>query len=119
MKSVLLKSPGGFDNIYVKESDTPGQPSPGQIKVAIKESSLNFHDLLVANGTVPTADNRLLMSDGAGVVEEVGEGVTEFQIGDNVVSCFFPQWPAGPAFEAVGSFPILQEMVSTGWQVKL
>ncbi|MDV6249990.1 NAD(P)-dependent alcohol dehydrogenase [Vibrio sp. EA2] len=104
MKSVLLKSPGGLDNIYVKETEAPDQPGPGQIKVAIKASSLNFHDFLVANGTAPTADDRILMSDGAGIVEAVGEGVTEFQVGDQVVSCFFPQWPAGPAYEDVGSF---------------
>jgi NADPH:quinone reductase-like Zn-dependent oxidoreductase len=35
------------------------------------------------------------MSDGAGVVEEVGAGVTEFAAGDPVVSCFFPQWLDG------------------------
>lgn len=104
MKSVLLKSPGGFNNIYVKESVNPPQPGPGQIKVAIKASSLNFHDFLVANGTISTADNRILMSDGAGIVEAVGDGVSEFQVGDNVVSCFFPQWPAGPAYDPVGSF---------------
>src|SRR5690625_4782252 len=64
--------------------------------------SLNYHDLLVANGGIPTADNRVLLSDGAGVVDAVGEGVTEFAVGDHVVSTFFPVWPAGPAFSAVG-----------------
>src|SRR5258705_10532537 len=40
------------------------------------------------------------MSDGAGVVKAVGEGVAEFRPGDRFVSCFFPQWqdglPSGP-----------------------
>jgi NADPH:quinone reductase-like Zn-dependent oxidoreductase len=35
------------------------------------------------------------MSDGAGVVEAVGDGVTEFRPGDPVVSCFFPGWLDG------------------------
>jgi NADPH:quinone reductase-like Zn-dependent oxidoreductase len=35
------------------------------------------------------------MSDGAGVVTAVGEGVTEFAVGDHVVSCFFPHWQSG------------------------
>lgn len=37
------------------------------------------------------------MADGAGVVEEVGVGVSEFAPGDAVVSCFFPTWLDGPA----------------------
>ncbi|WP_175773631.1 zinc-binding dehydrogenase, partial [Paraburkholderia phenazinium] len=45
-----------------------------------------------------------LMSDGAGVVEAVGEGVTEFQPGDAVVSLFFPHWVDGAAYPAVGDF---------------
>ncbi len=44
------------------------------------------------------------MSDGAGVVEAVGDGVTAFKPGDHVVSCFFPQWPDGRAMAEVGSF---------------
>ena len=37
------------------------------------------------------------MSDGAGVVTAVGPGVTEFAVGDNVVSTFFPDWHGGEA----------------------
>ena len=36
------------------------------------------------------------MSDGAGIVEAVGDGVSEFKVGDHVVSCFFPNWLEGP-----------------------
>jgi NADPH:quinone reductase-like Zn-dependent oxidoreductase len=36
------------------------------------------------------------MSDGAGIVEAAGDGVTEFKVGDHVVSCFFPNWIEGP-----------------------
>ena len=44
------------------------------------------------------------MSDGAGVVEAVGEGVAEFRPGDHVVSCFFPQWQDGLPRGPVGDF---------------
>ena len=62
----------------------------------VHASSLNFHDFGVVIGRIKTADGRIPMSDGAGVVEAVGSGVTEFKVGDSVVSCFFPQWMDGP-----------------------
>lgn len=104
MKAAILQAPGGFDNITIQDLPDPGQPGPGEIRVKLHASSLNFHDLLVAKGAIPTADGRILMSDGAGVVEAVGAGVTEFQLGDHVVSCFFPHWQDGPAFPGVGNF---------------
>src|SRR6185312_3077832 len=41
-------------------------------------------------------DGRIPLADGAGTVEAVGEGVTEFAVGDAVVSTFFPAWLDGP-----------------------
>jgi NADPH:quinone reductase-like Zn-dependent oxidoreductase len=45
---------------------------------------------------MPADDGRIPMSDGAGEVVAVGEGVTAFSLGDKVMSTFFPDWPAGP-----------------------
>lgn len=104
MKAAILSAPGGIDRIKFHDIADPGQPGPGQIRVALHATSLNYHDLLVANGGIPTADGRILMSDGAGVVDAAGEGVTEFQPGDHVVSCFFPQWADGLPWDAVGNF---------------
>ncbi|MCO1336302.1 NAD(P)-dependent alcohol dehydrogenase [Microbulbifer sp. OS29] len=104
MKAITLKAPGGLENISVSDITDPGVPGPGQIRVAIGASSLNFHDLLVANGSIPSEDGRILMSDGGGNVDAVGEGVTDFLVGDSVVSCFFPQWPSGSAMASVGTF---------------
>jgi NADPH:quinone reductase-like Zn-dependent oxidoreductase len=106
MKAAVLRAPGGLDRIEIQDIPDPGQPGPGQIRIALHATSLNYHDLLVANGNVPTADSRVLMSDGAGVVEAVGECVVEFRPGDHVVSCFFPQWqdglPRGPVGDLAG-----------------
>ncbi|WHI50873.1 NAD(P)-dependent alcohol dehydrogenase [Microbulbifer sp. MLAF003] len=104
MKALTLKAPGGLNHISLSDMQDPGEPGPNQIRVAIGASSLNYHDLLVANGSIPTEDGRILMSDGAGTVEAVGEGVSEFKVGDSVVSCFFPQWQAGPACHNVWGF---------------
>jgi hypothetical protein len=112
MKAAVLRAPGGLDRIEVHDIPDSGQPGPGQIRIALHATSLNYHDLLVANGTIPAADGRVLMSDGAGVVEAVGEGVAEFRPGDHVVSCFFPQWQDGLSRGPVGDLAP-QAMAST------
>ncbi|WP_186074356.1 zinc-dependent alcohol dehydrogenase family protein [Burkholderia gladioli] len=104
MKAAVLRAPGGLERIEIRDVPDPGAPGPGQVRVALHATSLNFHDLLVAKGAIPTEDGRVLMSDGAGVVEAVGEGVTEFQPGDTVVSLFFPHWVDGASYPAVGDF---------------
>lgn len=95
MKAITLRLPAGLDNLHLVDLPDPGQPGPGQIRVRVHASSLNFHDYAVATGKMPTADGRIPMADGAGVVEAVGEEVTEFKVGDHVVSCFFPHWHDG------------------------
>ncbi len=95
MKAIRLRSPAGLDKLEVVTLDDPGQPGPGEIRVRVHASSLNYHDLAVVAGHMPTEDGRIPMSDGAGVVEAVGSGVTEFAAGDHVVSTFFPTWLNG------------------------
>ena len=102
MQAIELQQPGGLDKLNVVDVAAPGEPGPGEIKVRLHASSLNFHDYAVVAGMIPTDDKRIPMSDGAGVVEAVGEGVEEFAVGDAVVSTFFPYWLEGPA--RVGDF---------------
>ena len=97
MKAIRLRSPGGLDNLQLVDMDAPAAPGPGEVRVRIHASSLNYHDYGVASRPGWQADGRIPMSDGAGVIEEVGAGVTEFRPGDAVVSCFFPTWADGPA----------------------
>ena len=104
MKAVYVNGQGGLDNLEVRDIADPGQPGPGQIRVALHATSLNYHDLLVAKGGTPKQEPRLLMADGAGVVEAVGEGVEEFKVGDSVVSTFFPHWLDGLPSSSVGNF---------------
>jgi NADPH:quinone reductase-like Zn-dependent oxidoreductase len=95
MKTMTLRSPIGLDRLLVEDRPDPGEPGAGEIRVALHGSSLNYHDLGVATGRMPTADGRIPLADGAGIVESVGAGVTEFAAGDMVVSCFFPDWQDG------------------------
>jgi NADPH:quinone reductase-like Zn-dependent oxidoreductase len=95
MKIMRLRKPGGLENIYLDEGADAPKPGRGEIRVRLHASSLNFHDFAVARGSVQADDGRILMSDGAGEVVEVGEGVRAFKPGDAVVSLFFPGWAGG------------------------
>ena len=95
MKAVTLAAPGGLDRLKLVEMPDPGAPGAGEIRVRVHACSINFHDYAVARGFLPSADGRIPMADGAGVVEAVGAGVTEFSVGDSVVSGFFPSWIDG------------------------
>lgn len=97
MKAMRLRSPASLETLELVDLPDPGAPGPGQVRVRVQASSLNFHDYGVVSGRLKTEDGRIVLSDGAGVVEAVGSGVADFQVGDNVVSCFFPTWRDGPA----------------------
>ena len=101
MKAIRLKGPGGLERLAMVEMDEPGAPQEGEILVRLHASSLNYHDYLVALGTIPTADGLIPLTDGAGIVERLGAGVSEFAVGDHVVSCFFPDWQNGEAVPSV------------------
>ncbi len=95
MKQVTIKAPGGLRNLVMADAAGPAAPGPGEITVRIRATSLNYHDYRVCavEGALP--DGRIPMADGAGTVEAVGPGVTEFAAGDDVVSVFFPDWQLG------------------------
>ena len=105
MKTIRVGSPANLDTLLPVIAEDPGQPGPGQIRVKLAASSLNFHDYAVVAGMIATSAGRIPMSDGAGTVEAVGGGVTQFKVGDPVVSTFFPEWldgaPPTTAFKTV------------------
>ncbi len=94
MKVACVRKPGGLDHLVIESRPDPA-PKRGEILVRVRASSLNFHDYLVAMGSIPTPDGRIPMSDGAGEVIAVGEGVSRFKPGDRVLSVFFPEWQSG------------------------
>jgi NADPH:quinone reductase-like Zn-dependent oxidoreductase len=106
VRAIKLTTPGGLDNLKLAEIEAV-EPQCGEIRIRNHASSLNFHDYVVALGLIATDDGRIPMSDGAGIVEAVGAGVTEFQPGDKVMSCFFPHWADGRAdsLAKVGGVP--------------
>jgi len=84
------------------ERPTPS-PAPGQVLVRMHATSLNYRDLLIVRGSYRRGSPRLPLvplSDGAGEVVQVGEGVTRFRTGDRVASAFFQRWVDGPPDES-------------------
>ena len=101
MKAYQIQADGGID--AVQQIDLPDpQPAAGEVLVRMRAASLNFRDLIITRGGYPRNDRCpvIPLSDGAGEVLAVGEGVTRFQPGDRVVNCFFEDWEAGDVDEA-------------------
>jgi NADPH:quinone reductase-like Zn-dependent oxidoreductase len=76
------RGPGGY---RLGDAATP-EPGPGEVRVALRASALNHLDLWVAHGMPrPPTFPHVPGADGAGVVVDVGEGVTTAAVGDEVV----------------------------------
>lgn len=100
MRALELSYPWGAANLRLVTHPDP-QPGPGQVVVRMRAASLNFRDtLIIARGGYgrggETAPPLVPFSDGCGVVEAVGEGVTRVAAGDRVSTLFFPNWASGP-----------------------
>jgi NADPH:quinone reductase-like Zn-dependent oxidoreductase len=69
----------------------------GEVRIRVHAVSLNYRDLMVANGNyLVTVDDPIIpCSDGAGEVLAVGHGVRRLQVGDRVAASFFPYWADG------------------------
>ena len=86
MKAAFLNEHGGLDKIRYGDLPDP-EPGPGQVRVRIRAGALNHVDIFVRNGIpgIPLAFPHVLGSDGAGVVDAVGSGVSRVRAGDEVV----------------------------------
>jgi NADPH:quinone reductase-like Zn-dependent oxidoreductase len=87
----------GIDNLALVERDVP-KPGANQVLVKMAAASLNFRDYMMVLGHYNPKLKRPMvpLSDGSGVVEEVGPDVTRFKKGDRVAGCFFQSWIEGP-----------------------
>ncbi|MEL1265123.1 NAD(P)-dependent alcohol dehydrogenase [Pseudoxanthomonas putridarboris] len=96
MKAWQLKG-FGLDNLVLGEAETP-RPKAGELLVKVGAVSLNFRDKAIVEGfyephLVPR--DLIPVSDAAGTVAAVGEGVTRFRIGDRVNSHLYSRWLDG------------------------
>jgi NADPH:quinone reductase-like Zn-dependent oxidoreductase len=101
MKAYELKDGFSIDSVALAERPEP-RPGPRQVVVQMKAFSLNYRDLLVVKGLYnPKLRLPLVpLSDGAGTVSALGEGVTRVKVGDRVAGIFMQKWLAGAVTEA-------------------
>ena len=86
MRALLSTASGGPETLQLTELPDP-QPAPGQVLIAVKACAINYPDVLIIEDKYQFKPPRPFAPGGeiAGVIEAVGEGVTDWQIGDRVM----------------------------------
>jgi NADPH:quinone reductase-like Zn-dependent oxidoreductase len=105
MKAVRYHSYGDSDVLVNEEADRP-VAGPGQVVVRVAGAAFNLLDAAIRAGLLqevfPVALPHVPNYDAAGVITEVGEGVTGWSVGDAVVA-FLPPIAPGAAAEYVAA----------------
>lgn len=112
MKAMVLKKFGGPDSFELQEMAVP-EPLAGELLVRVLATAINPLDYQIRRGDYP-ADVRLpavIGHDVSGVVEKVGFGVTDFEVGDEV---FYTPRIFGPGGGSYAQYNVVPEALVTG-----
>ncbi|MBW0101887.1 NADP-dependent oxidoreductase [Pseudonocardia sp. KRD291] len=109
MRAVVISAFGGPEVLAVAEVEPP-VPGPGQVRVQVAAAAVNPTDALLRSGAQQAFLGDLPGPyipgmDLAGVVDQVGEGVTALHPGDRVMGAVSPWRPAGGAQAALVALP--------------
>lgn len=90
MRKVVITSPGGHERLTLVDVPPP-RPGPGEVRIAVRAIGVNYADCVVRMGLYASAKEFVgwPITPGfevAGVVDAVGEGVTEVAVGAEVVA---------------------------------
>jgi NADPH:quinone reductase-like Zn-dependent oxidoreductase len=89
---------GGFGYDHLRRVELPDPvPGPRDVRLSMRAASLNYRDLVVLRGQHGRRVQPPLipLSDGVGLVTEVGAEVTDLKPGDRVCPAFFQTWEGG------------------------
>jgi hypothetical protein len=97
MQAYRIDRFGSVDGIVLRSSEGP-RPGLKEVLMRVRASSLNYRDLMVVKGggRGPTKIGVVPLSDGAGEVAAIGEGVTRVKISERIAGCFHQRWFGGP-----------------------
>ena len=84
MKAFVHKGKPGIENTYYMDMEEQ-EPEKYEVKVRIKSAGLNHRDIWNLNRRKEDSDPIVLGSDGAGVIDAIGEEVKNVKIGDEVI----------------------------------
>lgn len=88
-KGIRIHETGGPDVMKWEDIEV-GDPGPGQVRIKQTAVGLNYIDVYFRTGLYPAELPAIIGMEAAGVIEAVGEGVTEFAVGDRVAYPMVP-----------------------------
>lgn len=128
MKAITIPEPGGPEALVLSDVDAP-EPEAGEVRIAVAAAGVNRADVLQRQGNYnpPPGQTEIPGLEVSGVIDAVGEGVTEWVVGDEVCALLVGGGYAEQVTVPVGQvLPVppgvdlieaaaLPEVVSTVW----
>jgi NADPH:quinone reductase-like Zn-dependent oxidoreductase len=123
MRQVWITKAGAPKVLQVREAPDP-TPKPGELRIRVRASGINFADLMARVGLYPDAPKLpcVVGYEVSGVVDALGEGTTGFALGERVLAmCYFGGYsdvvvvpssqalrmPERMSFESGAAFPVV------------
>src|SRR5215212_464496 len=89
MQAIRIHEVGGPEVLHLEDVPLP-EPGPGEARVKVEAVGINFIDVYLRTGQYPAQLPNTPGSEAAGVVDAVGQGVTDVRVGDRVAYASHP-----------------------------